>query len=84
MLRNGQGAVISVFSKCTACIESNESEVVVILRVLRIFASAHLQASLVVEIDSLNVVSCVSNYSEVSWGFHFYFNEIKAFCLLYG
>lgn len=68
--------MLAIFSKNVGCMESNEAEVLAILEGLQIFASFSFP-KLLVESDSMNVVSWVSSITLPPWGFKFYFNEIK-------
>ena len=61
--------------------ESNEVEAVAILQALGVISSVHSYSFVVVESDSSNPVSWVSNPCKVPWRFHFYFSEIKALFL---
>lgn len=61
VFRNELGVVMFLFSNNVGCTGSNKTKSVAILEALQILASVSFQASLVVEDDSLNVISWVSS-----------------------
>ena len=65
-----------MFSKNVGICDSNEAEVLAILEGLRLFARTYI-GSLLVESDSSNAITWVSNKKDFPWKFQFHFNEIR-------
>lgn len=61
VFRNELGVAMFLFSNNVGCTESNKAKSLAILEALQILASVSFKASLVVEGDSLNVISWVSS-----------------------
>lgn len=68
--------MLCLFSKGVGIGDSNEAEALAILEALRIF-SRSFYGSLILENDSSNAMSWVSQDTCKPWKLHFYFNEIK-------
>ena len=66
-----------MFFKHVGVCDSNEAEVWAILKTLRCFSKS-FHESLIVESDTSNVVSWVSNRKANPWKFQFLFNETRA------
>ena len=65
-----------MFSKSVRIRDSNDSEVLAILKALRIFL-ASFHGPLVVESDSANEVGWLLKPDSRPWKFQFHFNELK-------
>ena len=80
VLCNHDGLLLFYFSSSIGVKESSEAEIISIIEVLRSF-SVSFRQTLIVESDSLNLISWVSNETKGSWRFYFYLNEIKCLSL---
>ncbi|XXG59908.1 hypothetical protein AAC387_Pa04g1911 [Persea americana] len=76
VLRNFKGGVIIMFSKHIGICDSNEAEVLATLEALQLFPRDCFEA-LIVESDSSNAVTRVSNRKTFPWKLQFHFNEIE-------
>ena len=66
-----------MFSKHTGICDSNEADVLAILEGLRCF-SRNFHGVLIVESDSSNAITWVTNRKSNPFKFQFFFNEIQA------
>lgn len=76
VLRNSRGEVLISFSKSIGDRDSNEAEVLAILEALRIYLGS-LNKSLIMENDTSNAISSVSQTAGVPWKFGYILNEIE-------
>ncbi|XXG69674.1 hypothetical protein AAC387_Pa06g2478 [Persea americana] len=81
VLCNGKGDFLIIFSKPIDVCDSIEAEVLAILEALRLY-SRYCNEVLIVESDSSNVISWVSNRNVPLWKFQIFFNESERYLLL--
>ena len=77
VLHNHDSLTLLSFSSYIGVKDSNEAEILAIHEALKLY-KVSFNHPLIVESDSLNAISWVTNLAKGPWRFYFYLNEIKS------
>jgi len=86
VLQNYYGSILGIFSMSTGILESNETELRVVVKAIKISASNPLlhHKHIIIESNSSNVISWMNNPNNISWLHHKLFSSAKRLTLCLG